>query len=109
METNAMNIENVQTWLHDPKFNHIKYVAIQTLVMLTKNTNISKGVVNGTIAIITSLKFNNDKIITSIAIKIISKNIFMTLKKQTLQHKYSYETYYLKHHSNCIGIWNHGS
>jgi hypothetical protein len=24
METNAMNIENVQTWLDDPKFNHIK-------------------------------------------------------------------------------------
>jgi hypothetical protein len=38
-----MNIENVQTWLHDPKFNHIKYVAIRTLVMLTENINISKG------------------------------------------------------------------
>ncbi len=72
METNAMNIENVQTWLHDLKFNQIKYVAIRTLVMLTKNINISKGVVNGTIVIITSLKFNNEKIITSIAIKTIN-------------------------------------
>jgi hypothetical protein len=84
MEINAMNIENVQTWLHDPKFNHIKYVAIQAVIMLTKNINISKGVVNGTIAIITSLEFNNDKIITSIAIKIVNTNIFMTLKKRNI-------------------------
>ncbi len=63
MEINAMNIENVQTWLHDPKFNHIKYVVIQVVIMLTKNINISKGVVNGTIAIITSLEFKNDKIL----------------------------------------------
>jgi hypothetical protein len=96
METTTIGIGNAQTWLHDPKFNHIKYVAIKTLVMLIENINISKGVVNGAIVIITSLDFNKDKIITSITIKIINTNRFMTLKRQTLQHKYTYEAYYYK-------------
>jgi hypothetical protein len=34
METNALDIENVKIGLH-PKFNHIKYVAMGTIVMLT--------------------------------------------------------------------------
>jgi len=42
METDALDIENVKIGLHDPKFNHIKYVAIGTIVMLTENINISK-------------------------------------------------------------------
>jgi len=92
METTTIGIRNAQTWLHDSKFNHIKYVAIKTLVMLIENINISKGVVNGAI---TSLDFNKDKIITS-TIKIINTNRFMTLKRQTLQHKYTYEAYYYK-------------
>ncbi len=35
METNALDIEILKTQLHDPKFNHIKYVAIGPNVMLT--------------------------------------------------------------------------
>jgi len=52
--------------------------------------------VNGTFAIVTSITFNNDKIITSIIIKIISTNIQIMLKIQTLQHKYTSKTYNYK-------------
>lgn len=35
METNALDIEIFKIGLHDPKFNHIKFVAIGPIVMLT--------------------------------------------------------------------------
>jgi hypothetical protein len=66
METNALDIENVKTWLHDPKFNHIKYVVMGTIVMLIENINISKGALNGANSMITSIGFNNNKMVTSI-------------------------------------------
>jgi ATP-dependent exoDNAse (exonuclease V) alpha subunit len=91
-----LDIENVKTRLHDPNFNHIKYVTIGVIVMLTKNINISKGVVNGTIAMITSIGFDNNKMVTSITIKKFSTNMFLTLKIQTFQYKYTYEAYYYK-------------
>jgi serine acetyltransferase len=92
METNAMGVEHVENWLHDSKFDHIKYVAIGARVMITENINISKGAMNGALAIVTSITFNNDKVVTSITIKIISTNIQIMFKKYTLQHKYTYET-----------------
>jgi hypothetical protein len=60
---------------------------------------------NGTLAIVTSITLTNDKIVTSITIKIININIQIMLKRQTLQHKYTSETYY-NHHFNCISICN---
>jgi hypothetical protein len=47
--------------------------------MITKNINVSKGVINGAIAIMTSLTFNDNKMITSILIKVVSTNIYLTL------------------------------
>jgi ATP-dependent exoDNAse (exonuclease V) alpha subunit len=96
METKVMGVEYVENWLHDSKFDHIRYVAIGARVMITKTINISKGVVDGTFAIVTSTTFNNDKIVTSIIIKIISTNIQIMLKRQTLQHKYTSKTYNYK-------------
>jgi hypothetical protein len=52
---------------------------------------------NGTLAIVTSITLTNDKIVTSITIKIININIQIMLKRQTLQHKYTSETYYNHH------------
>jgi len=96
METNVMDVEHVENWLHDFKFYGIKYVVIGVRVMIVENINISKGVVNGTFVIITSITFNNDEVVTSIIIKIVSTNIQIMLKRQTLQHKYTFETYYYK-------------
>jgi hypothetical protein len=51
MDTNATNIEHVENWLHDSKFDHIKYIAIGVILMITKNIDISQGVVNGAFVI----------------------------------------------------------
>jgi hypothetical protein len=45
---------------------------------------------------ITSIGFNNNKMVTSITIKTFSTNMFLTLKRQTFQYKYTYEAYYYK-------------
>ncbi len=82
MENDTLDTENVKTRLHDPKFNHIKYVAIGAIVMFIENINVSKRVVNGTIAMITSIGFNNNnKMVTSITIKKFNTNMFLTLKR----------------------------
>jgi len=96
METNVMGVEHVENWLHDFKLDCIKYVVIGVRVMIAKYINISKGVVNGTFIIVTSITFNNDEVATSIIIKTINTNIQIMLKRQTLQHKYTFETYYYK-------------
>ncbi len=51
MDTNATNIEHVENWLHYSKFDHIKYIAIGVILMITKNIDISQGVVNGAFVI----------------------------------------------------------
>ncbi len=80
----------------DSKLYHLKYVVIATKVMIIKNINICKGTINGAIAVVTSLIFYDNEIITNIIIKVINTNESLIWNKQTLQHKYTYEAYYYK-------------
>ncbi len=64
--------------------------------MITKNIKISKGAINGAIAIVTSLTLDDNKMVTNITIKVISINVYLTLNRWTLEHKYTYEAYYYK-------------
>ncbi len=81
METIVFGIQNVYYWLNDSTFNCIKHITIRAIVMLTKNTNISKGDVNGAIIIIRCIEFNKNKIIISITINFFNSNTFIILKK----------------------------
>jgi hypothetical protein len=76
MKTNATCIENVQNSLNDPKFDHIKYISIGAKVMITKNINIYKGVINGA----NLLAFDDNKMVTSITIKVICTNVYVNFK-----------------------------
>jgi len=96
LDTNATGVENVKNWLNDSKCNHFKYVVIGAKVMITKKLNILKGAINGAIATITSYIFDDNEIITSIIIKVLSTNATSILSKPTLQHKYTYEAYFYK-------------
>jgi len=58
----------------DSKLYHLKYVVIATKVMIIKNINICKGTINGAIAVVTSLIFYDNEIITNIIIKVINTN-----------------------------------
>jgi hypothetical protein len=102
--------------LHDFKFYHIRYVAIGARVMTTKNLKFSKRAMNGALAIATSIRFHNKKVVASIIIKIVSTNIEMMLKRQTLQHKYTsknnlfMKSFPNKVSSTCISlVWSLGS
>jgi hypothetical protein len=88
METNVLRIQNVHSWLNASKFNHIKHITIKAIVMVTKNTNISKGIVNGAIIIIRSIEFDNNKIIISIIIIFKNSNTFLTFKKNIATKTY---------------------
>jgi hypothetical protein len=81
VKTNATGIENAQNWLNDPKFDHIKYIFIGAKVMIKKNINISKGAINVAIVIVTSLNFDDNKKVTSITIKVISTNVYLTISR----------------------------
>jgi len=69
MDTNATNIEHIQPWLNNKSFNHIHTIVVGALVMFRNNINIQKGVVNGTIATITSIIFDTENNITTIEVQ----------------------------------------
>jgi cytochrome b len=58
LETNAKNVEHIQSWVNNKRFNHLQHVTLGALVMLTKNIDLKVGVANGTTKIITKLEFN---------------------------------------------------
>jgi hypothetical protein len=54
LETNVRNLEHIQSWVNNKRFNHMQHV-LGALVMLTENIDLKVGVVNGTIGIVTKL------------------------------------------------------
>jgi hypothetical protein len=58
LETNARNVEHIQPWANNKKFNHMQHVALGTLVMLIENIELKVGAANGTTRIVTKLEFN---------------------------------------------------
>jgi len=58
LETNARNVEHIQSWANNKRFNHMQHVALGTLVMLIENIDLKVGAVNGTIGTITKLEFD---------------------------------------------------
>jgi ATP-dependent exoDNAse (exonuclease V) alpha subunit len=68
LETNARNVEHIQSWVNNKRFNHMQYVALGTLVMLTENIDLKVGAANGTIGIVTKLKFDLEDNVCSISV-----------------------------------------
>ncbi len=68
LETNARNVEHIQSWVNNKRFNHMQHVALGTLVMLTKNIDLKVGAANGTIGIVTKLEFDLENNVCSISI-----------------------------------------
>ncbi len=66
LETNARNVEHIQSWVNNKRFNHMQHVALGALVMLTENIDLKVGVANGTIGILTKLEFDLEDNVCSI-------------------------------------------
>jgi hypothetical protein len=61
LSMNASKFAHMQQWIKDPHFEHIKKVVVGALVFITKNIDMSKGVVNGAMAIVTFINFDDNK------------------------------------------------
>jgi len=68
LETNAKNVEHIQSWVNNKRFKHMQHVVLGALVMLTKNIDLKVGVTNGTIGIITKLEFDLKDNVCSIVV-----------------------------------------
>ncbi len=60
LETNARNVEHIQFWANNKRFNH--------MVMLTKNIDLKVGAANGTTRIVTKLEFDLEDNVCSISV-----------------------------------------
>jgi hypothetical protein len=49
IDSNASKMIELYSWIHNPKFNQIKKVAINVRVMIIENINLEKCLINSTI------------------------------------------------------------
>jgi hypothetical protein len=82
LETNAKNVEHIQSWVNNKRFNHMQHVVLRALVMLTENIDLKVVVANGTIGIVTKLEFDLEDNVCNISIALNpSRYLQIVLKK----------------------------
>jgi hypothetical protein len=64
--------------------------------MFTENVSISKGAVNGATTMVHEIECSSEGMVTSITMQLIDTKIKMKLKRQTFQHRNTYDAYYYK-------------
>ena len=90
LDTNILLDDNIEYWLDDAHFIQLHIVGIRALVMFTENVSISKGVVNGATAIVTSINLDMNQNVTSIIVQITNIRKKMILKRSTFEHVYTF-------------------
>ncbi len=68
LETNVRNVEHIQSWVNNKRFNHMQHVALGALVMLIENIDLKVGAANGTTGIVTKLEFDLEDNVCSISV-----------------------------------------
>jgi len=66
--TNAKNVEHIQSWVNNKRFNHMQHVALGALVMLIENIDLKVGAANGTTRIVTKLEFDLENNVCNISV-----------------------------------------
>jgi ATP-dependent exoDNAse (exonuclease V) alpha subunit len=96
LETNARNVEHIQYWVNNKRFNHMQHVALGTLVMLIENIDLKVGVTNGTIGIVTKLKFDLKDNVYNISIALNPSRYVQIVRKKSIQNKYDFQGHFYK-------------
>jgi len=96
LETNARNVEHIQSWVNNKRFNHMQHVALGTLVMLTKNIDLKVGATNGTTQIITKLEFDLEDNVCSISVALNPLGYVQIVWKKSIQNKYDSQRHFYK-------------
>jgi hypothetical protein len=97
LETNARNVEHIQSWVNNKRFNHMQHVALGALVMLTKNIDLKIGAANGTIGIVIKLEFNLEDNVCSIFVALNPSGYVQIVWKKSIQNKYIFKDIFTKH------------
>jgi ATP-dependent exoDNAse (exonuclease V) alpha subunit len=95
-ETNARNVEHIQSWVNNKRFNLMQYVALGALVMLTENIDLKVGAANGTIRIVTKLKFDLEDNVCSISVALNPSRYVQIVRKKSIQNKYDSQGHFYK-------------
>jgi len=96
LETNARNVEHIQSWVNNKRFNHIQHVALGTLVMLTENVDLKVGAANGTTGILTKLEFDLEDNVCSISVALNPSKYVQIVWKKSIQNKYDFQGHFYK-------------
>jgi ATP-dependent exoDNAse (exonuclease V) alpha subunit len=96
LETNARNVEHIQSWVKNKRFNHMQHVALGALVMLTKNIDLKVGAANGTTGIVTKLEFDLEDNVCSISIALNPSRYVQIVGKKSIQNKYDFQGHFYK-------------
>jgi hypothetical protein len=96
LETNARNVEHIQSWVNNERFNHMQHVALGALVMLMKNIDLKVGAANGTIGIITKLEFDLENNVCNIFVALNPSGYVQMVWKKSIQNKYDYQGHFYK-------------
>jgi hypothetical protein len=70
LETNARNVECIESWVNNNRFNQIQHVVMGALFILNKNIDLKVGVANGTTRLVTKFEFDFENNICNIFVAI---------------------------------------
>jgi len=96
LETNARNVEHIQSWVNNKRFNHMQHVALGALVMLIENIDLKIRAANGIIGIVTKLEFDLEDNVCSIFVALNPLGYVQIVWKKSIQNKYDSQGHFYK-------------
>ncbi len=94
--TNARNVEHIQSWVNNKRFNHMQHLALGTLDMLIENFDLKVSAAHETIIIITKLKFDLKDNVCSIFVAFNPLGYVQIVWKKSIPNKYDCEGHFYK-------------
>jgi ATP-dependent DNA helicase PIF1 len=89
IHSNSFEVEEFDTWVNNPHFNLLKKVAINAKVMLTKNINIDKNMVNGALVVVVNIGFDIHHKMEVVAIMLNHSELQLKVKICTIKFNYT--------------------
>jgi len=94
--TNARNVEHIQSWVNNKRFNHMQHLALGALDMLIENFDLKVGATHETTRIITKLKFDLKDNVCSIFVAFNPLRYVQIVWKKSIQNKYDSKGHFYK-------------
>ncbi len=96
-----LNLNICNNGLKIPILKILKKVIVGVLVLIIENIVMLRGIVNGTMAIVTSINFDDSKNISNITIKILNARFELILNRQNYKKKCEF---FFKVYQNLVTV-----